>query len=85
MIRFQNFDDISFELVTKSGYYNSLPQDKLRLFIDIVAEAKRAMGFENEKDHPEVAPSQFELNYKYTDPIQTSDQIQIYKFLSQLN
>lgn len=78
----QNFDDkIGFQLVTKGGYYNSLPQDKLRVFIDIVAEAKRAMGFENEKDHPEVAPSQFELNYKYTDPIQASDQIQLYKLL----
>jgi len=23
------------------------------------------MGFQNEKDHPEVAPSQFEINYGY--------------------
>lgn len=78
----QNFSDKNiFELVTKGGYFNSLPQDTLRLFIDIVAEAKRSMGFENEKDHPEVAPSQFELNYKYTDPVQACDQIQIYKLL----
>ena len=27
------------------------------------AEVQRAMGFGNEKDHPEVAPSQFEMNY----------------------
>ncbi len=78
----QNFSDNNlFELVTKGGYFNSLPQDKLRLFIDRVAAAKRSMGFENEKDHPEVAPSQFELNYKYTDPVQACDQIQIYKLL----
>ena len=78
----QNFGDQSnFELVTMGGYFNSLPQDKLRIFIDRVAEAKRALGFENEKDHPEVAPSQFELNYKYTDPVQASDQIQIYKLV----
>ena len=25
------------------------------------------MGFQNEKDHPEVAPSQFEINYCYTE------------------
>ena len=31
------------------------------------AEVQRAMGFENEKDHPEVAPSQFEMNYSYTE------------------
>ncbi|MCH9753586.1 MAG: glutamine synthetase family protein [Alphaproteobacteria bacterium] len=78
----QNFSDKNaFELVTKGGYFNSLPQDKLRLFIDMVAGAKRSMGFENEKDHPEVAPSQFELNYKYTDAVQACDQIQLYKLL----
>lgn len=78
----QNFSDSNpFALVTSGGYYNSLPQDKLRIFIDIVAEAKRAMGFENEKDHPEVAPSQFELNYRYCDPVTCCDQIQIYKLL----
>jgi glutamine synthetase len=37
----------------------------LRTFIDTTAEVQRAMGFENEKDHPEVAPSQFEINYGY--------------------
>lgn len=71
----------SFELVTSGGYYDCLPQDDLMIFIDAVAEAKRAMGFVNEKDHPEVAPSQFELNYKYTNPVQASDQIQLYKLL----
>lgn len=76
----QHFQDVkSFSLVTNGGYFNSLPQDKLRLFIDMVAEAKRAMGFENEKDHPEVAPSQFELNYKYTDALEAADQVQLYK------
>lgn len=78
----QNFNSINgFELVTNGGYYNSLPQDLLRQFIDKVAEVKRAMGFENEKDHPEVAPSQFELNYKYCDAVQAADQIQIYKLI----
>lgn len=70
-----------FELVTKGGYFNALPQDELRQFIDRVAEAKRAMGFENEKDHPEVAPSQFELNYKYADILQAADNVQLYKLV----
>ena len=51
-----------FEYVNTGGYYHSLPGDPLRLFIDTAAEVQRAMGFENEKDHPEVAPSQFEIN-----------------------
>ena len=52
-----------FEYVNQGGYYHSLPGDPLREFIDTTAEVQRAMGFENEKDHPEVAPSQFEINY----------------------
>ena len=68
-----------FKIVSSGGYYNSLPNDELRLFIDRLAEAQRALGFENEKDHPEVAPSQFELNYKYSDAVIAADQIQLYK------
>ncbi len=68
-----------FEIVSKGGYYHSLPNDTLRLFIDRTAEAQRAMGFENEKDHPEVAPSQFEMNYKYSEIVNAADQIQLYK------
>ncbi len=68
-----------FTCVSSGGYYHSLPNDPLRLFIDRLAEAQRSLGFENEKDHPEVAPSQFELNYKYTDALIAADQIQLYK------
>ncbi len=71
-----------FKLESVGGYYHSLPKDKLRLFIDATAEAQRALGFENEKDHPEVAPSQFELNYRYSDVINATDQIQLYKLVA---
>src|ERR1700758_5629477 len=43
-----------FEYVNTGGYYHSLPGDPLRTFIDTAAEVQRALGFENEKDHPEV-------------------------------
>lgn len=71
----------SFEYVNKGGYFHSLPGDPLRTFIDRVAEVQRAMGFENEKDHPEVAPSQFEVNYAYGEAVQAADQIQLYKLI----
>ena len=46
----QVFDEkVGFELATMSGYFSSLPQDVLRLFIDKFAEVQRAFGFENEK------------------------------------
>lgn len=76
----QNYRGVGdFKLVSSGGYFNSLPKDPLKLFIDALAEAQRALGFENEKDHPEVAPSQFELNYRYCDALLAADQIQLYK------
>src|ERR1039458_6401307 len=70
-----------FEYVNTGGYYHSLPGDPLRQFIDRCAEVQRAMGFENEKDHPEVAPSQFEINYSYAESVAAADQIQLYKLI----
>jgi glutamine synthetase len=70
-----------FEFVNTGGYYHSLPGDPLRKFIDTVAEVQRAMGFQNEKDHPEVAPSQFEINYSYTEVVAAADTIQLYKLI----
>jgi glutamine synthetase len=70
-----------FEYVNTGGYYHSLPGDPLRAFIDTSAEVQRAMGFENEKDHPEVAPSQFEINYSYAEVVAAADQIQLYKLI----
>src|SRR6516164_6378764 len=70
-----------FEYVNKGGYYHSLPGDPLRLFIDTTAEVQRSMGFQNEKDHPEVAPSQFEINYGYGEVVAAADQIQLYKLI----
>ncbi len=70
-----------FQLVSTGGYYHSLPLDQLRQFIDKTAEAQRAMGFKNEKDHPEVAPSQFEINFSYSEALRACDQIQLYKLV----
>lgn len=70
-----------FGLVTTGGYFHSLPKGPLRQFIDASAEAQRAMGFRNEKDHPEVAPSQFEMNFSYSEALRACDHIQLYKLV----
>ncbi len=70
-----------FEFLSTGGYYHSLPQDPLRQFIDRAAEAQRALGFSNEKDHPEVAPSQFEMNFSYAEAMVAADQILLYKLI----
>jgi len=78
----QQFDpEQGFTLISSGGYYHSLPQDKLRVFIDACAEAQRAMGFKNEKDHPEVAPSQFEMNFSYAPVVRAADNVQLYKLI----
>jgi len=74
-------ETLTFEYVNTGGYYHSLPGDPLRTFIDTTAEVQRAMGFQNEKDHPEVAPSQFEINYGYGEVVAAADQIQLYKLI----
>lgn len=71
-----------FDFISTGGYYSALPGDTLRKFIDSAAEVQRAMGFSNEKDHPEVAPSQFEMNYGYTEATIAADQVQLYKLIA---
>ncbi len=73
------YDTGRFEFISTGGYFHSLPKDPLRQFIDHTAEAQRALGLANEKDHPEVAPSQFELNFGFSEALVTADQIQLYK------
>ena len=78
----QNFnEEEGFKLISTGGYFHSLPKDKLKMFIDASAEAQRAMGFKNEKDHPEVAPSQFELCFSYSNVVRACDRIQLYKLV----
>jgi len=70
-----------FDLISTGGYFHSLPLDRLKMFIDAAAETQRAMGFKNEKDHPEVAPSQFELNFSYASVVRACDMVQLYKLV----
>lgn len=77
----QRYRENGFRLISTGGYYHSLPMDTLRQFIDKSAEAQRALGFKNEKDHPEVAPSQFEMNFSYAEVVRAADHVQLYKLI----
>lgn len=77
----QRYREHGFKVVSTGGYYHSLPMDTLRQFIDKSAEAQRALGFKNEKDHPEVAPSQFEMNFSYANVVRAADHVQLYKLI----
>ena len=71
----------TLEFISTGGYFHSLPKDPVRRFMDSAAEVQRAMGFANEKDHPEVAPSQFEMNFSFSEVTIAADQIQLYKLI----
>ncbi|OGR41735.1 MAG: glutamine synthetase [Elusimicrobia bacterium GWA2_61_42] len=78
----QSYNEVTgFELISTGGYFHSLPLAPLKNFIDTAAEAQRAMGFRNEKDHPEVAPSQFELNFSHAGVVRACDLVQLYKLV----
>lgn len=78
----QAYNEVAgFDLISTGGYFHSLPMDRLKMFIDAAAETQRAMGFRNEKDHPEVAPSQFELNFSYAGVVRACDMVQLYKLV----
>lgn len=78
----QSFDEkTGFSLISTGGYFHSLPLDPLRQFIDVSSTVHRALGFKNEKAHPEVAPSQFEINFSYASAARTADLIQLYKLV----
>lgn len=68
-----------FEPASLGGYFSALPQDTLKQFTDRLAKVTRSLGFRNEKDHPEVAPGQFELNYRFRGILGAADQILLYK------
>ena len=76
------FETRNFDLISSGGYYHSLPLDELKKFIDKAATVQRVMAFKNEKDHPEVAPSQFEMNFSYAEVVRACDNISLYKLIA---
>lgn len=71
--------DVPFEMASESGYAGAAAGDDLIDFINELAREKRAMGFKNEKDHPEVAKGQHELNYEFAGPVRAAFQVLLYR------
>jgi glutamine synthetase len=46
-----------FDIAAKGGYYHSLPNDILRIFIDRTAEAQRALGLKTKRIIPRLLPA----------------------------
>ncbi len=79
----QRFNELDgFDVDKTTSYFTSLPQDGLRIFIDTFSRVLDVMGFTMEKDHPEVAPGQFEVNWKYLEALDAADQVILYKLVA---
>jgi len=62
------------------GYFDLAPNDSAENVRREIVLSLTAMGFEIEMSHHEVAPSQHEINFKYTDAVTTADRVITQKF-----
>ena len=68
-----------FNAAANGGYFNTLPGGRFHQYIDSLAAVLRAMGYKMEKDHPEVAGAQFELNWAHEEALMMADMVLLYK------
>ena len=72
---------IQSELLDDGGYFDLLPVDKGERIRKNIVIALEKMGFEVEAAHHEVAPSQHEIDFRYTNILKTADNIQTFKWV----
>ena len=66
----------------QGGYFDLAPNDKAEDVRRDIMLSLTEMGFEIEMSHHEVAPSQHEINFRYTDAVTTADRVVTQKFAS---
>ncbi|RXE56133.1 glutamine synthetase [Methanoculleus taiwanensis] len=62
------------------GYFDLAPTDLAENVRSDIVLALEAMGFEIEASHHEVAESQHEIDFKYSDALTTADRVMTFKF-----
>ena len=63
------------ELEDYGGYFDLLPLDRGEKVREEIVKNLEAMGFEVEASHHEVAPSQHEIDFVYSDALATADRV----------
>jgi glutamine synthetase len=63
------------------GYFDLTPVDLGEKARRMIVTDLEAMGFEVEAAHHEVAPGQHEIDFKYTDVLETADKLMTFKFI----
>jgi glutamine synthetase len=72
------------ETIDKGGYFDLDPVNRgLEVRTEII-EALQEMGFSVEATHHEVAPSQYEVDFKHDDALATADRVMTLKYVSKV-
>ena len=69
------------EILDKAGYFDLVPVDVGDDLREATVFALEAMGIQVEYTHHEVAPSQHEIDLKYSEALHMADNLQTYKWL----
>ncbi len=78
---FKPTEEIKIDLHDRGSYFDLLPIDFGEETRREIVVSLEKMGFEVEAAHHEVAPSQHEIDFKYTDALKTADNIQTFKLV----
>lgn len=66
-------------LTDLNGYFDQSPYDKASICRREIVLQLEKIGFEIEANHHEVAASQHEINFKFSDALEYCDKVQIFK------
>ena len=74
-------DDMDTAGIDEGGYFDQLTMDSGTMLRERTVEALEDLGYEVERGHHEVAPSQQEINMKYADAVSMGDIVMTYKYI----
>src|SRR5258707_9797158 len=63
------------------GYFDQTPVDKAEEIRRLIIKDLVSMGFEVEAGHHEVAPGQHEIDFRYTEAVETPDNLATFRFV----
>ncbi len=69
------------DLLDRAGYFDILPSYEPTLAREETVKILREMGIDVEASHHEVAPSQHEIDFRYSDALRAADVLQISKMI----
>lgn len=69
------------ELTDQGGYFDFAPLDRAQDVRRDIDYALEHMGFQLEASHHEVAPSQHEIDFRFTDVLNTADNVVTFKYV----